>query len=335
MEENKKIVIAVDAMGGDFAPVEPVKGAVEALAEEPQISVLLFGKEKEIQAELAKYTYDDSRVQVICADDVITTSEHPVQAIRTKKESSLVKALYAVKNGEADAMVSCGNTGALLVGGQTIVGRIRGIERAALAFLVPTMAQPAMILDVGANVDCRPEMLVQFAKMGSIYMENIVKRSNPRVGVLNIGEEEEKGNVLVKSTIPLLNACESIHFIGSVESRGLTEGLVDVLVCDGFVGNTMLKTYEGVAGSIIAKLKESLLGGSTKTKVGALLIKSDLKKMMKEFSVDEYGGAPMLGLKNLVVKPHGNSQAVEIKNAIKQCRDFVSADIPAKIAQNI
>ena len=244
-------------------------------------------------------------------------------------------ALYAVKNGEADAVVSCGNTGALLVGGQLIVGRIRGIERAALAFLLPTRKKPAMLIDAGANVDCRPEMLLQFAQMGSIYMEDVVHRNNPKVGLLNIGEEEEKGNLQVKETFPLLKQCETIHFTGSIESRGLTDGLADVVVCDGFIGNTILKTYEGVAAAIISKMRDALLESGLKTKIGAGLIKENLKTMLKEFSVEEYGGAPMLGLKNLVVKTHGNSMAPEIRNAIKQCRDFAAADIAAKIANNL
>ncbi len=335
MEENKIITIAVDAMGGDFAPAETVKGAVEATQADKNLCVKLFGVEDQVKAELSKHVYDAERIQVVDAPEVIETCEPPVKAIKTKKESSMVKALYAVRNGEADAVVSCGNTGALLVGGQLVVGRIRGIERAALGFLVPTMKEPALLIDAGANVDCRPEMLVQFAQMGSIYMEDVVKRENPKVGLLNIGEEEEKGNSQVKGTFPLMKACETINFAGSVESRGLAEGEADILVCDGFIGNTILKTYEGVAAMLLSKLKATLGGGGLKTKIGAGLIKTDLKNMLKEFSVEEYGGAPMLGLKNLVVKTHGNSMSPEIRNAIMQCRDFVAADIAAKIAKNL
>lgn len=335
MKENRRITIAVDAMGGDFAPAETVKGSVLATEADENLCVRLYGIEDQVKEELAKLSFDAQRIQVVHAASVIETCEPPVNAIKTKKDSSMVMSLYAVKNGEADAVVSCGNTGALLVGGQLIVGRIRGIERAALAFLVPSMKEPVMLIDAGANVDCRPQMLLQFAQMGSIYMEDVVLRKNPKVGLLNIGEEEEKGNAQVKGTLPLLKECETIHFAGSVQSREMTEGIVDIVVCDGFVGNTILKTYEGVAAAIISKLKESLAGGGLKTKIGAGLVKSDLKLMLREFSVDEYGGAPMLGLKNLVVKTHGNSMAAEIRNAVLQCRDFVSAEIAAKITASL
>ena len=335
MEENKQITIAVDAMGGDFAPAETVKGAVLATEADKNLCVRLYGIEDQVNAELSKLSYDKARVYVVHAPDVIETCESPVKAIKAKKESSMVKALYAVKSGEADAIVSCGNTGALLVGGQLIVGRIRGIERAALGFLVPSMKEPVLLIDAGANVDCRPEMLLQFAQMGSIYMEDIVKRNAPKVGLLNIGEEEEKGNAQVKATLPLMKECESINFTGSVQSREMTDGIVDIVVCDGFIGNTILKTYEGVAAFMRQSLKATLGGGSLKTKIGAGLIKGELKNMLKQFSVEEYGGAPMLGLKNLVVKTHGNSYAPEIRNAILQCRDFVAADIAAKISASL
>lgn len=335
MEDNKKIVIAVDAMGGDYAPCETVKGAVLATQADENLYVSLFGIEEKVMEELSKLSYDKERVLVVNASEVIDTCEAPVHAIKTKKDSSMVRALFAVREGNADAVVSCGNTGALLAGGQMIVGRIRGIERAALGFLVPSSKEPVLLIDAGANVDCKPEMLLQFAQMGSIYMEDVVQRKSPKVGLINIGEEDGKGNSQTKATIPLLRECETINFAGSVESRGMTEGIVDVVVCDGFIGNTLLKTYEGVAASIIAKLKETLTSSGVTTKIGAGLIKSDLKKMLKEFSVEEYGGAPMLGLKNLVVKTHGNSYAPEIRNAILQCRDFVNADIAAKISASI
>ncbi|MBR3245067.1 MAG: phosphate acyltransferase PlsX [Parasporobacterium sp.] len=335
MEDERKITIAVDAMGGDFAPAETVKGAVLAVKSDNNLCVTLFGVEDQVQEELKKYSYDAERIQVTNAPSVIETCEPPVNAIKTKKDSSMVMALYAVKKGEADAAVSCGNTGALLVGGQLIVGRIRGIERAALAFLVPSLKEPVMLIDAGANVDCRSTMLVQFAQMGSIYMEDVVLRKNPKVGLLNIGEEEEKGNAQVKATVPLLKECETINFVGSVQSREMTEGDVDIIVCDGFVGNTILKTYEGVSSAIIQKLKGSLKEGRLRTKIGAGMIKKDLKEMLKEFSVEEYGGAPMLGLKNLVVKTHGNSKGVEIRNAILQCRDFVAAEIAEKITKSL
>ena len=334
LEETKRTIIALDAMGGDFAPAEQVKGAVDAVNENPGIAVKLFGIEDAVKAELAKYQFNADQIEVIHAPTVIETADPPVKAIKTKKDSSMVRGLFAVRNGEADAFISCGCTGALLVGGQTIVGRIRGIERGALAFMVPSLQGPVLIIDCGANADARPEMLLQFAQMGSIYMENIVGVKDPKVGIINIGEEEEKGNMLVKETVPLLKDCESIHFVGSVESRGIPEGEVDVAVCDAFVGNVVLKMYEGVSSALIKKIKDVLMSNG-KTKFGALLIKNELKDMLKEFSSEAYGGAPMLGLKNLVVKPHGNSRSKEIKNAILQCEAFVAADIAGKIAGNI
>ena len=331
---NEKTIVALDAMGGDFAPVEQVKGAIEAVKENPNIIVKLVGREDDIKAELNKYTFDAEQIQIVHAPEIIENTESPVKAIKTKKDSSMVTALYMVKNGEADAVISCGNTGALLVGGQVIVGRIKGIERPALGFVVPSLKGPVMILDCGANVDARPEMLLQFAEIGSIYMENIMNINRPRVGIVNIGEEEEKGNMLVKDTFPLLKACESINFVGSVESRGITEGDADVVVCDAFVGNVILKMYEGVAAALLSKVKGALYA-NVKTKVGGALIKDSLKNTLKEFSIEEYGGAPLLGLKNLVVKPHGSSKAAEIKNAILQCEEFKANDISGKIAENI
>ena len=331
---NDITIVALDAMGGDFAPAEQVKGAVEAINENSNIFVKLVGQEDKIQAELDKYQFDRGRIEIVNATEVIETSESPVKAIKSKKDSSMVKALYLVHDGEADAVVSCGNTGALLVGGQVIVGRIKGIERPALGFVVPTLKGPCMIIDCGANVDARPEMLVQFAKMGSIYMKNIVKIDNPRVGIVSIGEEEEKGNALVKETHPLLKECEGLNFVGNIESRQITDGDADVAVCDAFVGNIILKMYEGVCKALLAEIKGALMT-NIKTKMGALLIKKDLKKTLKTFSIEEYGGAPLLGLNNLVVKAHGNSKAVEIKNAIVQCEEFKNNDISGKISENL
>ncbi len=333
MDKFMETVVALDAMGGDFAPVEQVQGAVLAVNENKNIHVKLFGNESLLNDELSKYNFDANRIEIIHSETVIETAESPVKAIKAKKDSSMVMGLYAVKNSEADAFVSCGSTGALLVGGQVIIGRIPGIERPALSFIVPSLKGPTLIIDCGANVDARPSMLVQFAKMGSIYMENVLGIKNPRVGLISIGEEEEKGNALTKETYPLLKE-SGLNFVGNVESRGITEGEVDVAVCDAFVGNVVLKMYEGVAGSLIKKLKGAMMS-SFKTKIGALLIKKDLKAMLKEFSIEEYGGAPFLGLNNLVVKPHGSSKAVEIKNAILQCASFKEADIANKIALNI
>ncbi len=241
---QEKIKVAVDAMGGDNAPVEPIKAAVEAVNENPDIRVVLVGKEEVIQGELKKYTYDPQRIEITNASEVIETGEPPVNAIRKKKDSSIVVGMNMVKHGEADAIISSGSTGAVLVGGQLIVGRIRGIERPPLAPLIPTEKGVALLIDCGANVDARSSHLVQFAKMGSIYMENVVGIKNPRVGLVNIGAEEEKGNALVKETYPLLKECKDINFIGNVEARDIPAGVCDVIVCEAFVGNVILKLYE-------------------------------------------------------------------------------------------
>ena len=242
--------VALDAMGGDNAPVEMVKGAVEAVQKRNDIQVLLTGKEEILKEELAKYTYPDEKIHIVNATEVIETAEPPVKAIRSKKDSSLVTAMKLVRNGEADAFVSAGNSGAVLVGGQLLVGKIKGVERPPLAPLIPTLKGVSLLIDCGANVDARPSHLVQFAKMGSIYMESVVGKKNPTVGIVNIGAEEEKGNALVKETFPLLKECPDINFIGSVEAREIPYGDVDVIVCEAFVGNVILKLYEGVAGAL-------------------------------------------------------------------------------------
>ena len=331
---ESKVVVALDAMGGDYAPAEHIKGAVEAVNADKNICVDLFGDQDKLKEGLKEYTYDKDRIRIIHCASVVDNCEIPTVAIRQKKDSSMVMGLNALKNQEADAFVSCGNTGALLVGGQTIVGRIKGVTRSALAFLIPSMKTPVLLLDAGANVDVRPDMMVQFARMGSIYMETVIGVKNPRVGLVNIGEEESKGNNLVRETFPLLKECSDINFIGSVESRGITEGLADVAVCDGFVGNIILKTYEGVAANMLSVIKSAMMS-SVKTKVGAGLVKAELKEAMRQFSVEEYGGAPMLGLKKFVVKTHGNSKAAEIKNTIIQCKRAVSEGIDRKIAASI
>jgi glycerol-3-phosphate acyltransferase PlsX len=294
----------------------------------------LVGKEAEIRSELKQYSYDNDRITVVNADEVITNDEAPVMAIRRKKNSSVVVALSLVKNGEADAFVSAGSTGAVLVGGQLIVGRIKGIERPPLAPLIPTVNGVSLLIDCGANVDARPSHLVQFAKMGSVYMENVIGIKNPRVAIVNIGTEEEKGNMLVKETFPLLKNCNDINFIGSIEAREIPNGGADVIVCEAFVGNVILKLYEGLGGALIGKIKTGLMS-TTKSKIGALLCKPALKETLKSFDASSYGGAPMLGLNGLVVKSHGNSKSVEIKNSILQCITFTEQKINEKIRLNI
>lgn len=326
--------VAVDAMGGDNAPGEIIKGAIEAINEDKRVKVFLVGREPVITEELKKYTYDAAQLEIVHAEEVIETAEPPVMAIRKKKDSSLVKAMYMVKEGTCDALVTAGSTGATLVGGQVIVGRIKGVERPPLAPLVPTEKGVSLLIDCGANVDARPSHLVQFAKMGSVYMENIMGVKNPKVGIVNIGAEEEKGNALVKETFPLLKNCPEINFIGSVEARDIPTGEADVIVCEAFVGNVVLKMYEGVGATLIKKVKSGMMT-SLRSKIGALLVKPALKQTLKAFDVEQYGGAPLLGLNGLVVKTHGSSKAIEIKNSILQCIAFKEQKINEKIKEKI
>ena len=331
---QKQVRVVVDAMGGDNAPEEIVKGAVEAAASREDIQIIFTGREEVIKQELAKYEYPADRVSIVNATEVIETAEPLVNAIRKKKDSSIVVGMNLVKKKEADAFVSSGSTGAVLVGGQVIVGRIKGVERPPLAPLIPTKTGVALLVDCGANVDARPSHLVQFAKMGSIYMENVVGVKNPRVGIVNIGAEEEKGNALVKETFPLLKACKDINFIGSVEARDIPAGVCDVIVCEAFVGNVILKLYEGTGSVFLSMIKQGMMG-SLRSKIGALLVKPALKKTMKSFDASEYGGAPLLGLNGLVVKSHGSSKAKEIRNSVIQCAQFTQEGITEKIREHI
>ena len=331
---TEMVNVAVDAMGGDHAPGEVVKGAVDAVNADPRVKVFLTGRESVIKKELAQYTYKAEQLEVVHAEEVIETGEPPVMAIRKKKDSSIVKAMYMVKNGECDALVSAGSTGAVLVGGQVIVGRIKGVERPPLAPIIPNIKGVSLLLDCGANVDARPSQLLQFAKMGSVYMESVIGIKNPRVGLVNIGVEEEKGNALTKEAYPLLQNCPEINFIGNVEARDIVYGGADVLVCEAFVGNVVLKMLEGVSGALVEKIKAGMMS-STRSKIGALLVKPALKKTLKGFSTEQYGGAPLLGLNGLVVKTHGSSKANEIKNSILQCIAFKEQKINQKIKEQV
>ena len=328
------IKIAVDAMGGDYAPGEMVKGAVEALKKKDQVTVILVGQKDKIAKELERYTYPADRLSIVHASEVIETGEPPVNAVRKKKDSSIVVGMNLVKKGEADAFVSAGSSGAILVGGQIIVGRIRGVERPPLAPLIPTRKGVSLLIDCGANVDARPSHLVQFARMGSIYLEHVIGIKHPRVAIVNIGAEEEKGNALVKETYPLLKACGDINFTGSIEAREIPEGGADVIVSEAFVGNVILKLYEGVGSTMLSMVKEGLMV-NLKTKIGALLVKPALKETMKAFDASQYGGAPLLGLKGLVVKAHGNSKSVEVCNSILQCITFKEQQINEKIKESL
>ena len=326
--------VALDAMGGDNAPHEINKGAMDAIEKRKDIKVFLVGQEDVIKKELEKYTYEAEQIEVVNATEVIETAEPPVMAIRKKKDSSIVVAMNMVKKGDADAFVSAGSSGAILVGGQLIVGRIKGVERPPLAPLIPTDKGVSLLIDCGANVDARSSHLVQFAKIGSIYMENVMGIKNPRVSIVNIGAEEEKGNALVKETFPLLKACEDINFIGSIEARDIPYGMADVIVCEAFVGNVILKLYEGVGAVLIKKVKAGMMT-TLRSKIGALLVKPALKTTLKSFDASEHGGAPLLGLNGLVVKTHGSSKAKEVSNSIIQCVTFKEQKINEKIRECI
>ncbi len=328
------IRVAVDAMGGDNAPGEIVKGAVEAAATREDIKVLLVGQQDVVAEELGKYDYPKEQIEIVHAEEVIETAEPPVMAIRKKKDSSIVVAMNMVKHKEADALVSAGSSGAILVGGQVIVGRIKGIERPPLAPLIPTEKGVSLLVDCGANVDARASHLVQFAKMGSIYMEHVVGVKNPRVAIVNIGAEEEKGNALVKETFPLLKECTDINFVGSIEAREIPHGEADVIVCEAFTGNVILKLYEGLSATLVGAIKQGMMS-SLKSKIGAALALPALKKTLKAFDASAYGGAPLLGLNGLVVKTHGSAKAKEVKNSIIQCVTFKEQEINEKIKKNI
>ena len=331
---EKLVKVAVDAMGGDHAPGEVVKGAVDAVNEKNNLKVFLVGKAPRIHEELSKYQYKNEQIEVVNAEEEISCDESPVEAIRKKKDSSMVVALKMVKDKTADAFVSAGSSGAILVGGQFVVGRIKGIKRAPLGAVMPTAKGPMLLVDAGANMDAKAEYLLQFAQMGSIYMENIMGIKNPKVAIVNVGLEEEKGNQLVKETYPLLKACKDINFIGSIEARNIPNGDADVIVCDAFVGNVILKLYEGTAKMLLSKVKTTLMS-SLKTKIGALLIKNSLSDTMKSFDAKQYGGAPLIGLNGLVVKTHGNAKAMEVKNSLLQCVKFQREKVNEKIIASI
>ena len=331
---GEKVKVAVDAMGGDYAPAAPVKGAVDAVNQNEDIYIFLIGPHKTVKQELDKFSYPKDRIEIVDATEVIETGEAPVKAIRLKKDSSLVKAMNMVRHQEADALVSAGSSGAILVGGQVIRGRIKGVKRPPLAPLIPTENGVSLLIDCGANVDARPEHLCQFASMGSIYMENVIGVKNPKVAIVNIGVEEEKGNALVKETFPMLKANRNINFIGSIEARDIPKGTADVIVCEAFVGNVILKLYEGVGSTLIKKVKEGMRT-TLRGKAGGLLVKPALKETLKTFDASRYGGAPLLGLKGLVVKTHGSSKAMEFKNSILQCIQFKNEHINEKIEEHI
>mgnify|MGYP000211960648 FL=1 len=324
--------IIIDGMGGDKGYKEVVKGSIDAV-KDLGVEIIIVGKEDIIQEELKKYDYPQESIEIINANDVITNEDEPALAIRRKKDSSMVVGLKALAENKGEGFISAGSTGALLAGGLFIVKRIEGIERAALATVYPTKKGISLLIDAGANVDSKPEYLKQFAVMGSIYCEKILGYKTPRVALANIGTEEGKGNALVKEAYTLLKE-SNIDFIGNIEARDIPEGVCDVIVCDGFVGNIILKLTEGMAISIFSLLKEEITE-SFKSKIGALLLKSQFSSLKRRMDYREYGGAPLLGLKKPVIKAHGSSDALAIKNAIRQVKNFVDNEVINLIENDI
>ena len=324
--------IIVDAMGGDLGPLEMVKGSIEAV-NELNTNIILVGNEDIIRDELKKYTYPEDKVEILNADDIITNDEDPSLAIRRKKNSSMVVGAKALADGLGDGFLSAGSTGALLASGIFIVKRIEGIHRSPLSVLYPTLKGFSLLLDAGANVDCKPEYLYQFALMGSIYMEKVMGITKPTIGLLNIGTEKGKGNILTKDTYAILEESK-LNFIGNIEGRDLPAGKADVIVTDGFAGNIALKLTEGMAISTFSLLKEELMK-NTRTKLGAAILKPEFKNMKNTLDYREYGGAPLLGIKKPIVKAHGSSDAYAIKNGIKQLVKFIENDVIKIIEANI
>ncbi|WP_297519435.1 phosphate acyltransferase PlsX [uncultured Clostridium sp.] len=326
--------IAIDAMGSDNSPGAEVKGCIEAIKEFLDIEIVMVGKILELEAELSKYDYDKSKIVIVDATEVISPNEEPVRALKQKKDSSLVKALNLVKSGECDAVLSAGSTGAFLAGSTLIVGRIKGIKRPALAPVMPGKNGPFMIIDAGANVDSKAPFLIQFAKMGEIYFKTVMDVKNPKVGLINIGAEEHKGNELTKEAHQLLKAESDINFVGNVEPRDVSVGDVQVLVCDGFVGNTVLKMYEGTAKTILSMIKEEIMN-SFVSKIGAKFLSGTFKSLKKKMDYKEYGGAPFLGVNGICIKAHGSSDAKAFKNAVGQARRFYNNGLIEKIKSEI
>jgi glycerol-3-phosphate acyltransferase PlsX len=319
--------IAVDAMGGDHAPQEIVVGAVEASRVLP-VEILLVGNPEKIGRELKKL---GSKIPIVAASEVIEMNESPAQAVKAKKDASINVAVSLVKDGKADGVVSAGNTGALIAAALFRLGRIPGVERPAIATEFPVPSGKVLLLDMGANVDCKPKQLEQFALMGSIYAEHVIHVIKPRVGLLNIGEEREKGNELTRETWPLL-AKAPINFVGNVEAKEILTGNVDVVVCDGFVGNLVLKFGESI-GSYIVQLMKDEISSNLISKMGLALLYPALKKIQQKISYDTYGGAPLLGIAGVVFKAHGRAKAHAITNAIREASEAVKEDMVGFISK--
>ena len=317
--------IFVDAMGGDFAPQAPVEGAVEALRRYPNIEITLAGDLKQVEPLLKDCDDVRGRITLLDAPEVITNHESPVMGVRTKKNSATVQGMLQLKEKQADGFVSAGSTGAVLAGGMFRLGRIEGVERPALAPLLPNGKGYFLLIDCGANVDCKPEYLQQFGVMGDAYMKGVMGLEKPRVGLINIGAESEKGNALVKAVYPLMEQA-GYHFIGNVEARDITGDQADVLVCDGFSGNLILKFMEGVSGTLMGMIKKELMA-DTRSKIGALISKPAFRRVKKAMDYTEVGGAPLLGVRGAVVKAHGSSNAHAFSCAIGQCVKMIDGHV--------
>lgn len=325
--------IVVDGMGGDHAPLEIVKGVVEASAL-TEHQIILVGDETRINTELKKYKYNNEKIAVVHASEVISNDDAPVKAVRTKTDSSMVRGINMVKNGEADLFISAGNTGAIMAAGLFILGRIQGIDRPAIASTYPILGKGvSLLVDSGANAECKPNNLLEFATMGSIYMEKVLNIKQPTVGLVNIGTEETKGTTVIKAAHELLSK-SSLRFIGNVEARDIPKGASDVVVCDGFVGNIILKLTEGLAWNILKLIKSKFTSGVV-PKMGALLLSGKLNELKSEFDYSEYGGAPILGVKGAVVKMHGSSNANAVKNTILKGIPYAETNVVQTIQNSV
>ncbi|EQG72055.1 fatty acid/phospholipid synthesis protein PlsX [Clostridioides difficile DA00160] len=325
--------IVIDGMGGDNAPKSNVEGAVNAI-KEYQVDLIITGDKDLLEKEFSNYEFDRNKLEIVHTTEIIENEDKPVKAIRSKKDSSMVVALNLVKEGKADAIISAGNTGALPAGGLFVVGRIKGIDRPCLCSAIPNVKRGmTLIADCGANADCKPKNLVEFAAMSNIYSRKVLGLENPKVALANVGLEEGKGNDLVKRSYEEIKKLD-LNFIGNVEAREVINAYTDIIICDGFTGNILLKSAEGVALSVMSLIKETFMA-STKSKIGALLIKDDLRKLKSFIDYSEYGGAPLLGLNGGVIKAHGSSDAKAIKNAINQGIKFSKGKVVEDINQFI
>ena len=325
--------IILDGMGGDHAPAAIVEGAVQA-SKEIDHEIHIIGQEELINAELSKYKFNPDKIFVIDAREVITNDDAPVRAVRSKKDSSIVKGINKVKNGEGDIFISAGSTGALMAGGLFLLGRIQGIDRPALASVYPILGSKAsLLLDAGANAECKPNNLLEFGIMGNIYLEKVLGRENPRVGLVNLGAEAAKGNTLTKAAYELLEQSH-LNFVGNVEAREVPKGACDVIVADGFTGNVILKLTEGLAWNILQTMKRKFTDG-VKAKLGAALLLDKIGELKKDFDYSEYGGAPILGVKGPIVKMHGSSSANGVKNTILKGIPFVEGKVVETIQNSV